>query len=686
LRRTDLLGAAGLGGIVLLFCACLLWHNPQLFWNDDYQISILPVFADVARSWSKGEWPLLSPFSWVCGNLAGEFQYGTFSLFVNALVVLIWKFPLAFAQQAAALSMGHLFVLGAGGFILARGRDLSWPLASMVGLVAALNGWIMCWGATDWFGSLGAFAWVPWAWWSMERATDRTRSKWRFLWPPPFVYLVVTGGFPYTVGMMLLVAVWLAVKSLGETRSLGSIWSLCVGVGLGFGLAAPAWLALVSYVHGSARATQLDPGSHWQWIVPVAALPGFVYPGWTVNWADFATRLVPHTAIELTCGTVPPLALLAALVRRFQSFVRRTRWELGLFALVLLLSMLPTAGFFRWSFRWLPLLHLILAILAAEGLAILRVSTLVNWLLTSAVFILLLLTYLLLPTNVGVPRYPFSEGLRDPYPLDPARLYLSIYPPPENAYRMENHPTPVGQVTRPGSSPMWAGLRFVNGYSPVRAAGVGKAFTFYTHGEIDPSMADYLVASQAGRTGLLATIGIDGIIIANQSTTPSPPSAEWTLVHADIEGRVYHRRGGAYPELRGLETLDTLPGQSFEKALVIIRESSRLTLAADVKIPSGRDGAVLALARPYFVGYCAKIGDQDLAVTSYRELIPIIKLPPGTEGRLTIRYRPWWLLWGATIAATSALLYLLCAIGGGFSLRRSQYRLSRHRADNVCPS
>jgi len=117
--RADLLGAAGVGGVVLLLCACLLWHNPQLFWNDDSEISILPVFADVARSWSQGQWPLLSPYSWVCGNLAGEFQYGTFSIFVNALVVLIWKFPLAFAQQAAALSMAHLFVLGAGGFLLA---------------------------------------------------------------------------------------------------------------------------------------------------------------------------------------------------------------------------------------------------------------------------------------------------------------------------------------------------------------------------------------------------------------------------------------------------------------------------------------------------------------------------------------------------------------------------------------
>ncbi len=133
----------------------------KFLWRDRRRITILPVFADVARSWTEGHLPLLSPYSWVCGNLAGEFQYGTFSVFINAAVVLIWKFPLTFSQQAAALSITHLFVLAAGAFLLASGRKLSFPLSIFVALIAALNGWIICWGASDWFGALGAFAWLP---------------------------------------------------------------------------------------------------------------------------------------------------------------------------------------------------------------------------------------------------------------------------------------------------------------------------------------------------------------------------------------------------------------------------------------------------------------------------------------------------------------------------------------------
>src|ERR1041385_6432797 len=299
--RSNVLGAISAGAIVVVFCLILLWHDPLLFWNDDYELSVLPVFADVARSWTEGRLPILSPYSWVCGNLAGEFQYGTFSIFVNPAVILIWKFPLTFAQQAAALSITHLFVLAAGAFLLARGRNFSTPLSIFVSLIAALNGWIICGGATDWFGALGAFAWIPWAWWSSERALDQRHTRLRFVWPALFVYLVITGGFPYTVLMLLVLVGWLSIKSLAKTKRFDAILPMLAGVALGFGLSAPAWLAILNYVHASAR--ELQPASaHWQWIVPWRALPGLILPCWTVNWVDFGSGYISHTGTELACG------------------------------------------------------------------------------------------------------------------------------------------------------------------------------------------------------------------------------------------------------------------------------------------------------------------------------------------------------------------------------------------------
>src|SRR5213079_2705551 len=169
---------------------------------------------------------------------------------------------------------------------------------------------------------LGAFAWLPLAWWGLERALDRQGSRWRFLWPAPFVYLVVTGGFPYTVLMLLLLIAWLVIKSLAETRSILSVVPMLFGVALGFGLSAPSWLAILDLVHGSAR--ELQPArAHWQWLVPPAALPGLILPCWTVNWSDFSNRYLPHAATELACGLVALAALVAGLAWRGRVLVRQ---------------------------------------------------------------------------------------------------------------------------------------------------------------------------------------------------------------------------------------------------------------------------------------------------------------------------------------------------------------------------
>jgi hypothetical protein len=711
--RSEGLGAASAGLLVVFFCLILLWHDRLVFWNDDYELSVLPVFADMARSWSEGHWPILSPYSWVCGNLAGEFQYGVFSVFVNAVIIAVWKFPFTFPQQAAAVSIVHLFALSAGAFLLARDRQFSAPLSIFVALVASLNGWIICWGATDWFGALGAFTWLPWAWWGAARALDLQRSKWRFLWPAPFVYLVVTGGFPYTVLMLLLLVALLAVKSLAETRSILSVVPMLFGVALGFGLSSPAWLAILDLVQGSAR--ELQPvKAHWQWLVPPAALPGLILPCWTVNWADFSNRYLPHTATELACGLVAPAALIGGFAWRGRVLVRQIKWELVLLLLVLLLSMIPTAGLFRWSFRWLPFFHLVLAICAAEvlhlrpgspiaataalvltagtavamlmlrttgsyafpltwiflGLAVfwylweiaLRDSELQQWAPVAITFSALLATYIYIPTNGGVPTYNFSRQLLRPAPLDPARLYLSIYPWAELTYCVSNKPQPVGEVLRPGSTPMWAGLHFINGYSPIRSAGVAREFATSIHGEINPDVGSYLLNNQAGKDGELALLGVDGIVVARELDITPQPTSEWEAVLTTDEGQVFHRRGAPFTRVRSITSIDSRPGEQFSTATVSRINNSRNRVEADVDVSDGDRPALLTFSRPYFRGYQARLSNRKLSVTSYRGLFPTVEVPAGAHGRLALIYRPGWLIFGNATVAACVLLFLLAFI------------------------
>ena len=482
---------------------------------------------------------------------------------------------------------------------------------------------------------------------------------------------------------------------------------------LGFGLSAPVWLALLDLIQGSARELQ-SATAHWQWRVPPAALPGLILPSWTANWTDFSSRSRPHPAAELSCGLVAPSALVAALIWRPRLVVRHIKWELVLLLIVLLLGMTPTAGLFRWSFRWLPFFHLVLAICAAEalrqkpgsptpataalglvvligaaalifhtageyafpitwivvGLAavwvclefFLRSSNSRSWTPAGITFCALLATYLCVPTNGGVPRYNFSQELLNPAPLDPQRLYLSVYPWAELTYCTANKPEPVGQTLRPGSSSMWAGLRFINGYSPIRAAGVAREFATSIHGEINPDVGTNLLNHQAGTDGLLALMGVDGVVVAREVDITPQPDSEWELAVSTDEGNVFHRRSAPFSRVRSVTSIDSLPNEQFVLATISRINDSRNFVNADIDIPAGDRPALLTFSRPYFRGYRAWLDDRKLAVTSYRGLFPVVEIPAGAHGRLALIYRPVWLIWGSATAAVCVLIILLAFV------------------------
>ncbi len=714
----DILGALVAGGLAAGFCLLLLWRKPWMFWVDDYQLSVLPVFTDVARSWSEGELPLLSPYSWVCGNLAGEFQYGTFSVFVNAAVVAIWSFALSFEQQAAALSITHLFVLAAGGYALARGRDLPAAAAMIVGLVAALNGWIICWGASDWFGALGAFAWLPWSWWALEFAIRRTGPRWRALLPAPFVYLLIAGGFPYTVLMLGVVTAWLGLRALIESRDWRAPLALVPGWLLGLGLSAPAWLSLIETSRGSRRASEvLLPR---QWLVPFDALPGLAIPSWTVQWRRFEEVLDLHAAVELANGLVPTVVLVAAALILRKRFFITCGWELGLLTVALAMSMLPGAGMFRFSFRWLPLFHLISALIAAQALQHWRVAisrrpgwglhnlgtwtvlitgatalvmaltgqlssaaarqfalTFVAigatwwvleamlphqrnfraWLPNAVVLGTLFLTYTRMDPHAAVAKFAIRDDLNSPVPLSGDRLYLSLYQPPPLFYRTDQTGWSFGAAVRPGSTSMFAGVHLVNGYSPVSPAGIGRLLDFGTHGNINPARVEEIVLPESGPDGLLAELGIDGIIVAwdFDFKLPGPLPAEWQIVHKWSDGYVYHR-AAPRPHVRARR------GEGFTSAEIHVVENSRHRVVADVSPTDSAGPIALLFSRPFFPGYKASLDGEQLPVTVYRGLIPTVEIPAGRSGRLEIVYRPMPLVVGGSVAAVSAVLLIIAFV------------------------
>src|SRR5437763_11527894 len=183
-------------------------------------------------------------------------------------------------------------------------------------------------------------------------------------------------------------------------------------------------------------------------------------------------------------------------------------------------------------------------------------------------FCALLATYLCMPTNGGVPRYNFTQELLKPAPLDPQRLYLSVYPWAELTYCVTNKPQPVGQTLRPGSTSMWAGLRFINGYSPIRAAGVAREFATSIHGEINPDVGSNLLNRQARSEGELALMGVDGVVVAPEVNLAPQPRTEWDLDVSTDEGNVFQRRSAPFSRVRSISSIDSRPNEQFVLATI----------------------------------------------------------------------------------------------------------------------
>jgi hypothetical protein len=714
-------GALGVGALAAAFFLSLLWRDPLFCWNDDYMLAILPVFADMARAWSEGNWPLLSPYCWACGNLAGEYQFGTFSVFVNAAVVLVWKFDPSYPAAATALSAIHICVMAAGAFLLGRRRGLDAPLAMLVAMVGTLNSWMVCWAATNWFGALAGMAWLPWAWWALEGSLDEDAPAWRRLLPAPFIYLLIAAGFPYTVLMLGVVTLWLALRHWTVKRRVVALWPLAAGWALGLGLSAPAWLSLLEYMAGSARA-QGEGMRHDAWRLPFGALPGMVMPSWKSTWTDFIGAPFQHAAVELTGAAVPLLAIIAFFVlgRNRAAASRDFWWDLGLAAAVLVLSMAPSAGVFRWSFRWLPFFHLAFALAGAQawqflsarnqtslivgrwelpisgliwflliwntattaygkvvrmggvplffwllvalgGSALEANSACRRWLPTTAAIATMMIIYLYLPINPGLPRYTFTQNLANPAPLSLDRLYLSIHLPPHQHYHGLMAPLGFGTVLRMGNTAMYSGVRLINGYSPIKAAGVGRRLSIETHGEIwSARVPELLDAASAGADGLLWRLGVDGLLIDRNFPVPdgTPLASEWERAFESSEGIVYHRRGGPLADVRAWESREPGGPKAFAPALVRVRENVRQRVAVEVSPMPGSSASgpiLLAFRRPHFPGYRAFLNGQRLPVGSYQGLLPTVELPAGSAGRVTLEYRSRAAVWGGAVALASLL-------------------------------
>jgi uncharacterized membrane protein YfhO len=111
--------------------------------------------------------------------------------------------------------------------------------------------------------------------------------------------------------------------------------------------------------------------------------------------------------------------------------------------------------------------------------------------------------------------------------------------------------------------------------------------------------------------------------------------------------------------VRSIGCVDSSPEREFAIATISRLIDSRNRVDADVDIPAGGAPALVTFSRPYFRGYKAQLADRKLQVQSYRGLFPVVELPAGSHGRLTLTYRPWWLTLGGAVALVSGVVLIV---------------------------
>ena len=677
--------------LVVVVASILISVHPQFFLRDDFQLQFLPGSREVARAWTSGTLPLLSPYSWSCAALAGEYQFGVFSIFRALLDVLVWLLPLSLTARAGFLLIAHAAVCAAGAFLLGRSYELRPSLSLMVALIAALNGWMLWWGTT-WFVALAGFAWLPWYWLALRRRS--------WIGAALALYLLIAAGSPYVVAMAILVFVMnVRVPAI-------------IGSALGVALAAPALLALFEYLPFTIRHA-MGRGFEWNWVVPIPALFGLVIPSFTVPWPVFA-RWAPHPAVELLGAFVPLAGLVAAA--RSRDFLRRHAPELLLLIVVLVLMLLPTPPPLRWSFHWLPLFHLLLAVIGARALQevsrawlvgiVLAVITMLaailldrEWRVTligAAVLIVLCAAWKRFPNTMPVaitlvmiagtfvkfsarsevPVWPYPESLLRPEPFDPSRTYLAM---DDDLRNIE---------LRPGNTPMLAGIRFVNGYSPIGLASIKNLFDLDAHGPMPAARAQSMIERESGPNQLLHHMGVDGLIVPNEMARRNAPHLArngWRPVARIATCIVLHREPGLAEPVFGaarawklqnereaysaiftrpmpqLPVILLAPGkrraeQYGRRAITGIAESRH---AISFVVRGRGPRALVVFRRPWLPGWRATMNGRTLPILRADMIMPAVEIPADAEGEVRLDYRPASVVTGAFLSAAALLVIVV---------------------------
>jgi hypothetical protein len=231
-------GLNNLGNLGLNVRAGLFPGTPYADPNIGFQTQALGRLT--MEQWLSGSFPWWNSYSGVGLPLAGEYQPAIFSPLT---------LPLALPNGLVWQHMMLQIVAGWGCFALCRQLGLGRLACLTAGILFSQN------GTFAWFGHAPAAAavFLPWLLLAIERAAAQTESGWRHGWR---LFALVSGlsllsGFPETEYIDFIFAFfWVIVRLIKMPKSsiCGFFWRLCLGAGIGIGLAAAQLLVFFEFL------------------------------------------------------------------------------------------------------------------------------------------------------------------------------------------------------------------------------------------------------------------------------------------------------------------------------------------------------------------------------------------------------------------------------------------------------
>lgn len=705
--RSELVYVVRLLLAVTLTAGLISSRAPNLFFLNDAQTMFTPAAVEIGRSLRHGEFPLLSSCCWCGGNFAGEYLHGVFSVFLLACFAAFGNLPASLL--ASTLIVVHLWVLAAGSYWLVRRLGGGVTGATLAGLGVSLNGCLLALSAC-WPPVLYSLAWLPWFWAALLAPGRRS-----WVGAGISLSLLASAGWPYTLAFSALAVVSALYSDPGRWRS------VLAALTLGMLLSSPAWLSLLEFKPTCQRDGALGEPDRALSFCLEGLASAFIPDAPVTYLRGDGPYRVPGT---LLAGALIPL-LVVLTAGRANLRRRSLRVGVGLGLLTLGLALGPRLGYFRYTIRWLVFWHFNLNLLAGcsleaalarvpqwrrwAGLAI-ALTLILGWttanldesLLLSAGLVafsqlrkpvwLLLTVWSLLcaPYLLRVPWLfndnNYAQVDASPWPFETHRLYFQLVP-----QRVQ----PLDPLLRPDNLPMYSGLDFVNGYTGLLPRSLNQVLSIDWSG--NSNRADDLITREAGPTGLLQLMGVDGMVVP-PAAVPALLKQGWTVQARTFAEVLLHRvlrspliRAARYSERMAAEAVPACllshrqgevpiltegepARQSWGPVRLDQRQFGRNEVSVAVRTRPDQPG-LLIVSRLDAPGYRADLDGRPCKVVAVDGLLVGVELPPGAQGRLTLRYRPLGLWLGVPLAGLTmlGLLGLTVADRAGRSSPKSEW-------------